>query len=177
MNTSCKGLALAVAGFIVGVSLLSSTPVHAQGRGQPVYCASNDGRFARCPVPWRNAQLVEQKSTTRCEFGQSWGFDRGSIWVDRGCRGAFVEARGGWGGPPGPPPGPGPGGFQPARIRCESGGSSYRFCPVNIGRGDVRITSQLSSARCAQGNNWGWRPDGIWVDRGCRADFMVYPRR
>jgi hypothetical protein len=176
MNTLGKGLAFAVAGFIVGFSLSSSAPVRAQGWGQPAYCGSNDGRYARCPAPnWRNAQLVAQKSNARCDYGQSWGFERGYIWVNNGCRGEFVEARGGgWGGPPGPPPGPGYGG---GRIRCESGGSSYRFCPVGIGRGDVRIVSQLSSARCDQDRSWGWRPDGIWVDRGCRADFVVYPRR
>ena len=170
MTTTGKIVAFAAAGFMVGASLSVTTPVHAQGQRPPAYCASNDGRLARCQVPWRNAQLLQQKSNAPCQFGQTWGFDRGFIWVDKGCRGEFAEARGGWGGPPG-------GGYQPGRFRCESSGGSYQFCPANIGRGDVRLVGQLSGAPCTQGRTWGWRPDGIWVDRGCRADFTIYPRR
>jgi len=167
MSASSKGLLTAIAGFVMGVTLLSSVapPVHAQGPRPTVYCASNDNRFARCPVAWRDAQLMQQMSQVRCVRGQTWGFDRGSIWVDRGCRGQFADVRGGWGGPGRP---------GPQRIRCESGGGNYQFCPIGLRRDDiVRIDRQLSSASCRQGDSWGRRPDGIWVNRGCRADFII----
>jgi hypothetical protein len=169
MSASSKGLLAAIAGFVIGGALLPMAvpSAHAQGPRPAVYCASNDNRFARCPVAWRDAQLQQQMSQTRCVRGQTWGFDRGSIWVDRGCRGQFTDVRPAWGGPP-------PGRPGPVRIRCESGGGNYQFCPARLGRGDVvRIDRQLSSARCQQGDSWGWRPDGVWVNRGCRADFIV----
>ncbi|WP_461059422.1 DUF3011 domain-containing protein [Silanimonas algicola] len=25
-----------------------------------------------------------------CQFGRTWGVDRGEVWVDKGCRAAFV---------------------------------------------------------------------------------------
>jgi hypothetical protein len=165
MSNSCKASFYAITVFVVGMSLQAASPVaHAQGPRPNVYCASNDNRFARCPVAWRDAQLVQQKSQTSCVRGQTWGFDRGSIWVNGGCRAEFADVRGGWG----PPPGRGQ-----AQVRCESSGNSYRFCSADIRRGSVRIVRQLSSASCRQGDGWGWRPDGIWVNRGCRADFIV----
>jgi len=32
---------------------------------------------------------------------------------------------------------------------------------------------QRSGSACTQGTTWGFDQNGIWVDRGCRADFMV----
>jgi hypothetical protein len=168
MSNPGKASFSAIAAFVIGASLQAAAPVvHAQGPRPNVYCASNDNRFARCPVAWRDAQLIQQKSQVSCVRGQTWGFDRGSIWVDRGCRAEFADARGGgWGRPPG--------GGGAVQIRCESSGNSYRLCPANIGRGGgVRIARQLSSASCRQGDSWGWQPNGIWVNRGCRADFVV----
>ncbi|MFC3651455.1 DUF3011 domain-containing protein [Dyella humi] len=162
----------------IGFSLLAVTaPLRAQQYGPGpggVYCASNDNRFARCQVPWRDAELVQQSSKTRCIRDQTWGFDRQGIWVDRGCRGQFAPARGGW------PPYGGPGPQRPpqqVRVRCESHGSNYQRCPVELRRDDsVRLVNRLSSADCREGRSWGWTRDGIWVDRGCRADFVVERR-
>jgi hypothetical protein len=38
----------------------------------------------------------------------------------------------------------------------------------------VQIQRKLSDSPCIQGSTWGWDRQGIWVDRGCRADFLVY---
>ncbi|GLQ95039.1 DUF3011 domain-containing protein [Dyella acidisoli] len=140
---------------------------------QGAYCASNDNRFARCQVPWRDAELVQQASKVRCVRDQTWGFDRNGIWVDHGCRGQFAPARGGnW-----PPYGHPGWGRQPMQVRCESRGGSYQMCPVDLRRDDsVRMVNQLSGADCREGRSWGWSRDGIWVDRGCRADFEVVRR-
>lgn len=173
-------------GMAIGFSLFTATaPLHAQ-YGQPyggrydqgpqgAYCASNDNRFARCQVPWRDAELVQQASKTRCIRDQTWGFDRGGIWVDRGCRGQFAPARGGYGYGGGGRPGWGR--PQQLQVRCESHGGNYQICSVELHRDDsVRLVNRLSGADCREGKSWGWSRDGIWVDRGCRADFVVERR-
>jgi hypothetical protein len=35
------------------------------------------------------------------------------------------------------------------------------------------LERQLSDARCIRGDNWGVDRGGIWVDRGCAAEFRV----
>jgi len=45
-------------------------------------------------------------------------------------------------------------------------------CRVDA-RGGVQMTNQRSGAACQQGYSWGYNREGIWVDHGCRADFMV----
>lgn len=60
------------------------------GGPQTIRCESSDGRGHRCNVRMgRGAQLVRQLSRSACVEGQSWGWDRQGIWVDRGCRGEF----------------------------------------------------------------------------------------
>jgi hypothetical protein len=62
-------------------------------------------------------------------------------------------------------------------VRCESHNGNRQFCPIDLRRDDaVRIVRQLSGADCRQGRSWDWSRDGIWVDRGCRADFIVERR-
>ncbi len=38
-------------------------------------------------------------------------------------------------------------------------------------RGGVRLVKQLSREACVEGVSWGFDRDGIWVDKGCRAQF------
>ena len=40
-------------------------------------------------------------------------------------------------------------------------------------KGGVRLHKQLSREACVQGVSWGFDRDGIWVDQGCRAEFVV----
>jgi len=37
------------------------------------------------------------------------------------------------------------------------------------------MVKQNSDSPCQQGYSWGYDREGIWVDRGCRADFAVDP--
>jgi hypothetical protein len=37
----------------------------------------------------------------------------------------------------------------------------------------VRLLKQNSETPCRQSESWGYDDRGIWVDRGCRADFQV----
>lgn len=158
------GTGLATA--LLGSLLLTAAPVvHAQGGS--VRCESNNARFNRCPVRWRDAQLAKQESKGACIRGESWGLDRQGLWVDRGCRGVFVEGRGG----PGGGWGPGPGG---RRIQCDSNQKRYQLCQADVGRrGSVRLINQMSDARCTEGYSWGWNRNGVWVNHGCRGIFLI----
>ncbi len=35
------------------------------------------------------------------------------------------------------------------------------------------MVRQRSHSRCEEGRTWGSDANGIWVDRGCRAEFQV----
>lgn len=140
---------------------------------QTVSCGSPQHRMLRCAVPgnWRGAQMVRQTSSAACVEGRTWGFDRGGIWVDRGCGGIFAAANsgGGWR--------PGPGWNRDFEVSCGSPQYKYYFCQVDVGaRGHVRLRRQNSSAACIEGRTWGWNRAGIWVDKGCGALFMVTRR-
>ncbi len=57
-------------------------------------------------------------------------------------------------------------------VRCESDDNRSRFCPADT-RGGVRLARQLSDTPCVEGRSWGVRRDGVWVDDGCRAEFVI----
>jgi hypothetical protein len=68
--------------------------------------------------------------------------------------------------------------LSPARAEaqqtftCESRGHEATRCNVDT-RGGVRLVRQLSSAPCERGRSWNADGRGIWVSRGCRAQFAV----
>jgi hypothetical protein len=140
--------------------------------GYNIYCASDDGRRNVCPTDTRGGvQLARQRSGSPCDFGRTWGYSRRGIWVDRGCRADFQIGGGGGGG------GGNGGGWQPGGggvqvVTCSSDDMGRRNCPVNT-RGGVRLVRQRSDADCIYNRTWGYDRRGIWVDRGCRADFEV----
>jgi Protein of unknown function (DUF3011) len=57
-------------------------------------------------------------------------------------------------------------------INCASQDGGRQFCPADT-RGGVTMVKQNSNSPCVQGQTWDWDGRGIWVDRGCRADFQV----
>ncbi|MEO8810502.1 MAG: DUF3011 domain-containing protein [Rhodanobacter sp.] len=187
MFVSNRVLSGLVAGF-VGLGALATAPPALAQRGQVIRCESTDGKFNRCQMPFRDAQLVKQESKGACIRGQSWGVDRQGLWVDRGCRGLFGESRGGrpdqgrpdYGRPDQNRPGqggdwrPGPGWDRSIRLQCDSNHNSYQMCTVDVGRrGRVKLVRRMSDSRCVEGSSWGWNRAGVWVDRGCRAQFLV----
>ncbi|RDJ00336.1 DUF3011 domain-containing protein [Dyella solisilvae] len=181
MRASSLGL---LAGLMAGFLWVEPAPVLAQGRDM-IRCGSADGRFTRCQVPWRDAEIIRQESNSPCTRGQTWGVDRGGLWVDRGCRGQFVEmGRGGWGGGrrdddddgrwQGGGWRPGPDWDREIRFQCESNDERYQFCQVDVGgRGRVRLLRQLSGRACEEDYSWGWNRAGVWVAKGCRGLFSV----
>ena len=135
--------------------------------GRQVTCASDDGRRHVCQVDTsRGVRMTNQRSGSPCVEGQTWGYNRRGIWVDRGCRADFFLGNGGPGfGTGGPPP-------QRVIVSCSSDNGRRNFCPANTGRG-VQLTKQRSGSPCIQGQTWGYDRQRIWVDRGCRADFLI----
>lgn len=137
-----------------------------------IRCESRNGTQVDCPVNTQHGvRLVRQLATPECTLGRSWGFDDARIWVSRGCRAEF-EVRS-------------PGKrrmWQRLRdaetgigqhVRCESHEGQRQECRV-AGVKRVDLVQQLSRAECLEGQNWGWDADMIWVDAGCRAEFMMW---
>ena len=61
---------------------------------------------------------------------------------------------------------------QPGHVICSSSGGRV-FCDADTGQG-VQLQRQLyQSQGCVQGETWGYTEQGIWVDRGCSAEFVV----
>ncbi|HET6219335.1 MAG TPA: DUF3011 domain-containing protein [Acidobacteriaceae bacterium] len=139
-----------------------------QQNGRQVTCASDDGKRHLCRVDTsRGVQMTNQRSGSPCIQGQTWGYSRSGIWVDRGCRADFYLGTGYRPGGPGPG-GPGYG----TTITCSSNNGKRNYCAANTSRG-VQLTKQRSGSPCIQGQTWGYDGRGIWVDRGCRADFVT----
>ena len=60
-------------------------------QGYSVSCSSINGRRNTCAWNDRYGRpmLQRQLSGAQCREGYSWGYQRGTLWVDRGCRGLF----------------------------------------------------------------------------------------
>lgn len=133
--------------------------------GRQVPCSSDDGRRRYCPANTRaGVALEKQTSGAACQQGYSWGYDERGIWVDHGCRGYFrVEFE---------RPGENRGGES--IVRCSSDDGGRHYCEADT-RGDVDLIRQHSETPCDEGISWGFDQRGIWVDHGCRAEFVAQP--
>jgi hypothetical protein len=58
------------------------------------------------------------------------------------------------------------------RIRCDSPGFGYRHCRINTDN-RVELVRTYSMFACREGQSWGFDHRGVWVDRGCSAEFKV----
>ncbi|HEY6185101.1 MAG TPA: DUF3011 domain-containing protein [Terriglobales bacterium] len=180
-NNLVLKLFLAAGAFLLwGASTLSAQQV--------INCSSDDGHRHYCSVNTHHADvnMVRQRSDARCQEGYSWGRDRHGVWVDHGCRADFEivadrdRDRGwGWGRDRDDRDRTDNGGYGDYNrrsgiqaITCSSNDMNRHYCPADT-RGGVRLFKQLSDARCQEGYTWGYDDRGIWVDRGCRADFQT----
>lgn len=165
-------------------------------QGAVVRCESKGQDYRHCRADTRDGvQLYRQLSKNACRYNESWGYDRRGVWVDQGCRGDFQLYTGRSGGDGrnkddhtaaivGGAVALGVLGAalsekdkdhnedRPRRlVRCESDGD-YRHCRADF-RNGVRLHRQLSRSSCRQNESWGYDRRGVWVDRGCRAEFSL----
>src|SRR5262245_6800146 len=57
-------------------------------------------------------------------------------------------------------------------IYCASDNGRVNYCSADT-RGGVRLVRQRSDSPCIPGRTWGYNRRGVWVDRGCRAEFVT----
>jgi hypothetical protein len=57
-------------------------------------------------------------------------------------------------------------------ISCSSDDGKRHYCSAN-GSGRAQLVKQRSESACTEGYSWGSDDRGIWVDHGCRADFVI----
>ena len=140
--------------------LLSFVAVVASAQ-ETTRCES-DGRYRECQVEGRGRVTLErQLSKVACIEGDTWGFRNGRVWVDRGCRADFNVGDRSYA----------PGGRGSTLIVCESNGKRVN-CPVDT-RSGVKFARQISKSSCIEGRSWGYSRGIVWVDEGCRAEFVV----
>src|SRR5438477_4828478 len=63
-------------------------------------------------------------------------------------------------------------GFAQFSLTCASEDGRRHYCPADT-RAGVSLQRQRSKSACTQGTTWGFDQNGVWVERGCRADFLV----
>jgi len=57
-------------------------------------------------------------------------------------------------------------------VRCESADLSRVHCPMDT-RNGVDLVRQISENACIRESDWGVDANGVWVARGCRAEFRA----
>ena len=131
--------------------------------GVRIRCESDGRRTRYCNADTRGGvSLVRQLSDRHCERGRNWGANERGIWVTDGCRAEFAVGGQGYGD-----------GY--ARFRCESSDNRTRYCNADTRYG-IEMVRQLSRSACIEGRSWGVTREGVWVSRGCRAEFASTDR-
>jgi hypothetical protein len=186
MNTvkvgSRTSFALGLAASVFGL-LAVSGQAHADDDSwrpeKSVACSSDDGHRRECPADLRGYTVrdVDQSSRTECVVGRNWGYTDRGVWVDDGCRATFMfdKSRGGdhpraWG-------------YRESadsrdsrsseqKVTCESRDGKRNECSANLRGYRIADVREISRADCDIGRNFGYDDRGIWVDDGCRAEFI-----
>mgnify|MGYP001773197779 CR=1 FL=1 len=155
---SCTKL---VAIILVSAVLISIIPFKAQAGEYKVLCSSDSYKYHYCRINGqvRSVRLYKRVSDTLCVKGSNWDYDRNGIWVSKGCQAYFVVNT-----------------YTENTVRCESNDYKYHYCRADIGNRVVLLKRKLSDSTCVKGVNWGYNRNGIWVNKGCRADFAVRGR-
>jgi Protein of unknown function (DUF3011) len=145
---------------LASIVLFAASVAEAQSA---VRCESEKGKYKECRISGSgHVMLMKQISDTACVEGKNWGTRNGVVWVNGGCRGDFAmsDALGdrllGMG----------------TMVVCESKNNTRSNCNADVSRG-VTIARVLSDNACIRGRSWGTNDGGIWVDRGCRAEFLL----
>jgi predicted porin len=116
-----------------------------------VTCAAAPGSREMCAANAAEGVAIMSGSPA-CILGRTWGYDQSSIWVADGCQATFVlTTRQG--------------------LSCGSDGARA-YCAADTSAGVV-LARPTATALCVLGQTWGYDARGIWVDRGCRGDFVL----
>lgn len=75
------------------------------GAVQTVQCASMAFQYNHCSMDTRNGVSIGMITNQPCRQGQTWGWDRGGVWVTGNCRAYFKSVSGGCAGGGGYPGG------------------------------------------------------------------------
>jgi hypothetical protein len=84
--------------------------------------------------------------------GRTWGYDHDGVWVSDGCQATFVLTSRG-------------------SLECGSDGAR-QHCAANTSAGVV-LARSTATLPCVLGESWGYDATGVWVDKGCRAQFVL----
>jgi hypothetical protein len=153
-----------IAGAALILAACSSTP-----STRTVSCASRDGAFTNCErIGSAAVSLSRQVSDTPCIENVSWGVREGRLWVDQGCRAEFLVG----GRASSTTPMVTSAGIGGTAVVCESRDGKLTRCPANT-YGGVRLARQISDSACIYDRTWGWDTVGVWVNEGCRAEFIA----
>jgi hypothetical protein len=173
-------LALGLATFACALATVSA-PAHADDDyyspdKKSVACSSDDGHRKQCPADLRDYVVrdVDQSSRTECVVGRNWGYDSRGVWVDEGCRATFIFDRGRGGDHPRSY------GYRESgndraeelRVKCESRDGHRTNCDANLRGYRIEDVREVSKADCDIGRNFGYDDRGVWVDNGCRGEFI-----
>lgn len=162
---------------LAALTVAARPAIAQQQQDQVITCSSDDGGRHYCQADVRGGvSLGRQHSGSPCVQGSTWGYDRRGVWVDRGCRADFVieaaNGREGYGNNARRDDDDDNNRRQGRTVTCSSDDGHRHYCSADTRRG-VQLTRQRSGSACTEGSTWGYDRRGIWVDRGCRADFMV----
>jgi len=158
---------LAVAVLLVAAAAVAQT--------NTLRCESANGMYVECRTAMLDTVTLSRTlNDTSCVQGQSWGYRNNVIWVDRGCRAAFMIS-----------PSTDTITTTPTTTRpistavsndllvvCESLNNTRHQCHDKA-LGGVTLVRQMSDNACIKGQTWGINQRGIWVDKGCRAEFSI----
>ncbi|MBB6228781.1 hypothetical protein FHS79_002972 [Polymorphobacter multimanifer] len=150
-----------------------------------ITCSSSGNRYRECRADAGGGADLLRVLGGNCGRN-NWGYRTDAVWVRNGCRAEFGVRSNGFGGSGGNNGGNWGGGWQGGNgggnnwggnnnwqtgtVRCESRNNRRQSCRADA-RGGVQI-SRVLGGNCSRGN-WGWQDNEIWVDRGCRAEFLV----
>jgi hypothetical protein len=158
---------LAVAVLLVAAAAVAQT--------NTVRCESANGMYVECRTSMLDTVTLSRTlNDTSCVQGQTWGYRNNVIWVDRGCRAEFL--------------------ITPSTdtittvttvtrpvststtsdllVVCESLNNTRHQCHEKV-LGGVTLVRQMSENPCIKGQTWGINQKGLWVDKGCRAEFSI----
>lgn len=60
-------------------------------------------------------------------------------------------------------------------LVCASKDGRGQRCHTDFPIRRAEVDKRYSGSPCEYGRTWGYDSDEVWVDRGCRARFVLYP--